>query len=141
MPGWPFPSHGKCSLSSMCEVPHLAEVRNAHSQLSSGLATGLAHTDIGSPIPVDPINTSPGVHKTSGDSGSPIGTSLVLHKEPCLAPTSISSPVQLSPGKAPGLVDGINSLATYPPPVTDVGDGMLIGIPQSYWDEVSQCQI
>ena len=82
MPGWPTPSHGRCSPSSMCKVPHLAQVCNTHLQLSSGQATGLAHADIGNPVTVSPINTSPGIHKTSGDAGSPIGTPLVLGKAP-----------------------------------------------------------
>ena len=122
MPGWPPPSHGRCSPSSMCKVPHLAQVCNTHSQLSSGQATDLAHVDIGNLVTVN----SPGIHKTSGDSGIPIGTPLVLGKAPCLAQTSISSPLQLSPSKTPGLADGINSLAACCPPVTGVGDSMLI---------------
>ena len=146
LPGWPPPSHGRCSPSSMCKVPHLAQVCNTHSQLSSGQATGLAHTNMDSPVAVNPISTSPGIHKTPGDSGSPIGTPLVLGKASCLAQTSISSPLQLSPGKASGLADGINSLAACCPPVTGVGDSMLIpdpnlysvGIPQSNWDEVEE---
>ena len=74
MPDWPPPSHGWCSSSSMCKVPHLTQVCNAHSQLSSGPATTiLAHTDMGSPVTIGPINTS-GVYRTSGDSGNPIGT-------------------------------------------------------------------
>ena len=91
MPGWPPPSHGRCSPSSMCKVPHLAQVCNTYSQLSLGQATGLAHAESGNLIKVNPINVSPGVHKTSGDSGSPIGTPLVLGKAPCLAQTSINS--------------------------------------------------
>ena len=82
MPGWPPPSHGRCSPSSVCKVPHLAQVYNTHSQLSSGQATGLYHTNMGNPVAVNPINTSPDVHETSGDSGSPIGTPLVLEKAP-----------------------------------------------------------
>ena len=54
--------------------------------------------------------------------------------------------MQLSPSKAPGLANGINSLAACPPPATDIGDSILIpepkvysvSIPQSYWDEVHQ---
>ena len=54
--------------------------------------------------------------------------------------------MQLSPGKAPGLADGINSLADCHPPVTGVGDSMLIpdpnlysvGVLQSYWDEIEE---
>ena len=54
--------------------------------------------------------------------------------------------MQLSPSKALGLADGINSLAAYCPPVTGVRDSMLIpdpnlysvSIPQSYWDEVEE---
>ena len=84
MPGWPPPSHGRCPPSSMSKVPHQAQVCNTHLQLSSGQATGLAHADIGNLVTVSPINTSPGIHKTSGDSGSPIGTPLVLGKAPCL---------------------------------------------------------
>ena len=115
-------------------------------QLSSGQATGLAHADSSNLVTVSPINVSPGVHKTSGDSGSPIGTPLVLGKAPCLAQTSISSPLQLNPSMALGLADGINSPAACHPPVTGVGDSMLIpypnlysvGIPQSYWDKVEE---
>ena len=52
--------------------------------------------------------------------------------------------MQSSPSKAPGLANGINSLTASPPPVTDVGDSILIpdpghysiGILQSYWDKV-----
>ena len=140
MPGRSPPSHGKSLLSSMCKVPHLAQVCNAHSQLGLDQGTGLTDTDMGNPVAVNPINASPGVHETSGNSGSPIGTPLVLGKAPCL----LSSPLQLSPSKAPGLTDGINSLAACPPHATDVGDSILIpepnqnsvGIPQSYWDEV-----
>ena len=140
-PGWPRPNHGRCSPSSLCKVPHLAQVCNTHSQLSSGQAAGLAHTNMGILVAVDPINGSPDVHKTSGDSGSPIGTPLVLRKASCLTQT-ISSPLQLSPSKAPGLADGINSLTACPLPATGVGDSMLIpdpnlysvGILQSYWD-------
>ena len=109
MPDWPPLSHGRCSPSSMCKVPHLAQVCNTHSQLRSGQATGLDHTNMGNPVAVNPINTSPGVHITLGDSGSHIGTPLVLGKASCLAQTSISSPSQLSPGKAPCFADGINS--------------------------------
>ena len=98
MPGWPPPSYGRCSPSSMCKVSHLTQVCNTHSQLSSGQATGLAHTDMCNLAAVDPINTLPGVHKTSGDSGSPIGISLVLDKAPCLAQTSISAEHLDSPG-------------------------------------------
>ena len=123
----------------MCKVPHLAQVYNTHSQLSSGQATGLAHADIGNLVTVSPINASPSVHKTSGDSWSPIGTLLVLGKAPCLTQT-ISSPLQLSPCKAPGLADGSNSFTICPPPATDVGDSIFIpdcnlysaGILQSY---------
>ena len=140
------PSHGRCSPSSVCKFPHLAKVCNTHSQLSSGQATGLAHTDMDSPVAVNPTNTSPGIHKTLGDSGRPIATLLVLGKASCLFQTSISSPLQLSPGKVPGLADGINSLAACCPPVAGVGDSMLIpdpnlysvGIPQSNWDEVEE---
>ena len=74
MPGWLPSSHGRCSPSSMCKVSHLAQVCNTPSQLSSGQATGLAHTNMDKPVAVDPINTSPSVHKTSGDCGSPINT-------------------------------------------------------------------
>ena len=145
MPGWPPPSHGRCSPSSMCKISHLAQVCNTHSQLRSGQATGIDHTNMGSPVAVDHINTSPGVHKKLGDSSSPIGPPLVLGKAPSLAQT-ISSPLQLSPSKAPGLADGINSLTACPLPATGVGDSMLIpdpnlysvGIPQSYWDEVKE---
>ena len=64
---------------------------------------------------------------------------LILGKASCLAQTSISSPLQLSPGKAPGLVNGINSLAACCLHVTGVGDSMLMpGIPHSYWDEVEE---
>ena len=84
MPGWKPPNHGRCSPSSLCKVSHLAQVCNTHSQLSSGQATDLAH-DIGNLVTVNPVNTSPGIHKTSGDSGSPISTPLVLGKAPCLA--------------------------------------------------------
>ena len=35
MPGWSPPSHCRCSPLSMCKVPHLAQVCNTHSQLSS----------------------------------------------------------------------------------------------------------
>ena len=144
MPSWPPQSHGRCSPSSMCKVPHLAQVYITHSQSSSSQTTGLAHADIGNCVAVDPINASPGVHKTSGDSGSPIGTPSVLDKASCLAPTSSSSP--LSPGKAPGLADGINSLSACLSSITGVGDSILIldpnlysvGIPQSYWDEVQK---
>ena len=146
MLGWPPPCHGRCSPPSMCKVPCLVQVSNTHSQLSSEKAIGLAHTDMGNQVIVDPINASLGVHKTSGDSGSPIGTPLVLGKAPCLAQTSIGSPLQLNPDKALGFVDGINSLPVCPPSVTGVGDSMLIpdpnlysvGIPQSYWDEVKE---
>ena len=96
MPGQPPPTHGRCSPSSMYPVPHLAQVCDAHSLLSSGQATGLAHADIGNPVTVGPINSSPGVHETSDDSGSPIGISLVLGKTPCLAQT-ISSPTAVRP--------------------------------------------
>ena len=114
--------------------------------MSSGQATGLAHADIGSHVTVNPINTSQGIHKTSGNSGSPIGTPLVLGMAPCLAQTSISFPLQLSPSKASGLADGINPLAACHPPVTAVGDSMLIPDPnlysvdisQSYWDEFEE---
>ena len=116
----------------MCKVPHPAQVCNTHSQLSSGQATGLAHIDIGNHVTVSPINTSPGIHKASGDSGSLIGKPLELGKVPCLAQTSISFPLQLSPGKALGLADGINSLAACHPPVTGVGDSMLIPDPNLY---------
>ena len=128
MPGWPSSSHGRCSPSSKCKVPHLAQVCNTHPQLSSGQATGLAHTDMGNPVTVNPMNASLGVHKTSGDSGSPIGTPLVLGKASCFAQT-ISSPLQLSPSKAPGLADGINSLTACLLPVTDAGDSILISDP------------
>ena len=146
MPGWPPPSHSRCSPSSMCKVPHLAQVCNTHLQLSSGQATGLAHVDIGNLVTISPINTSLGIHKTSGYSGSPISTPLVLGKAPCLVQTSISSPLQLNPSKVPGLADGINSLAACHSPVTGVRDRLLIpdpnlysvGIPQSYWDEVEE---
>ena len=74
----------------MCKVPHLAQVYNTHSLLSSGQATGLAHADIANLVTVSPINASSGVHKTSGNSGSSIGTPLVLGKALCLAQTSIS---------------------------------------------------
>ena len=113
-----LPSHGRCSPSSMCKVPHLAQVYNTHSQLSSGQATGLALADIGNLVTVSPRSTSPGINKTSGDSGSPIGTPLVLGKAPCLAQTSISSSLQLSPSKAVSLADGINTFAACCPPVT-----------------------
>ena len=99
--GWLPPNLDKCSPSSMFKVPHPAQVCNTHSQLSSGQATGLAHADIGNHVTVSPINTLPGIHKASGNSGSPIGTPLGLGKEPCLAQTSTSSPLQLSPSKAP----------------------------------------
>ena len=121
----------------MCKVPHLAQVCNT---------SGLAHADIGNPVTVSPINTSPGIHKTSGDFGSPIDTPLIMGKAPCLAQTSISSPLQISPIKAPGLAEGTNFLAACCPPVTGPGDSMLIpdpnlysvGIPQSYLDEVEE---
>ena len=133
-------SHGRCSPLSMCQVPHCAQVCNAHSQLSSGQATGLAHADIGNPVAVSPMSNSQGVHETSGDSESPIGTPLVLGKAPSLAQT-ISSPLQLSPSKVSGFADGTNSPTTCPPPATDVGDSILIpdlnhhsvGIPQFNW--------
>ena len=132
IPGWSPSSHSRCSPSSTCQVPHLAQVCNTHSQLSSGQATGLAHADIGNPVTVSPINTSPGIHKTSGDSGSPIGIPWVLGKAPCLPQTSISFPLQLSPSKAPGIADGINSLAVCHPCVTGVWDNMLIPDPNLY---------
>ena len=143
MPGWPPYGHGRCSPLALCQVSHLAQVCNAHSQLSSGQATGLAHADIGNPVAVGPINTSPGVHETSDNSESPIGTPLVLGKAPYLAQT-ISSPLQLSPSKFSGLT--INSPTTCPPPATDVGDSILIpdpnhysvGIPHFNWDEVEK---
>ena len=136
MPGWPPYNHGRCLPLSMCQVPHLAQVCNAHSQLSSGQATGLAHADIGNPV---------GVYETSGDSESPIGTPLVLGKAPSLAQT-ISSSLQLSPSKVSGLADSINSPTTCPPPATDVGDSILIpdpnhysvSIPQFNWDKVEE---
>ena len=146
MPGWLPQSHGRCSPSSMCKVSHLAQVCNTYSQVSSGEVTGLVLTNMESPVAVNPINTSPGVYETLGDSGSPIGTPLVLGKASSLAQRSICFPLQLSPGKAPGLADGINSLAACHPPVTGVGDSMLIpdptfysvDIPQSYWDMVEE---
>ena len=82
MLGWSPPSYGRYSPSSMCKVSHLTQVCNTHSQLSSGQATGLAHTDMCNLAVVNPTNTLPGVHKTSGDLGSPIGTPLVLGKAP-----------------------------------------------------------
>ena len=93
IPGWPPPSHSRCSPSSMCKVSHLAQVCNTHSQLSSGQATGLARADIGNLVTISPINTSPGIHNTSGDSGNPISTPLVQGKAPNLAQSSISSPL------------------------------------------------
>ena len=93
MPGWPPPSYSRCSPSSMCKVPHLAQVCNTHLQLSSGQATGLAYADIGNLVTISPINISPGIHNTPGDSESPISTPLVVGKAPCLAQTSISSPL------------------------------------------------
>ena len=146
MPGWLPSNHSRCSPLSVCKISHLAQVYNTHSQLSSGQDTGLAHTNMGNLVTVGPINTSPGIHESSGDSGSPIGTPLVLDKALCLAQTSLSSPLKLSPGKASGLADGINSLAACHPPATGIGDSMFIpgpnldsvGIPQSYWDEVEE---
>ena len=144
MSDWPPPCHSRCS-SSRCKVSHLAQVCNTHSQLISGQATGLAHTDVGNVVSIDPINASLGIHKASGDSESPFGTPLVLGKALCPAQT-ISSLLRLSLGKAPGLTDGINSLTSCPSPVTDVGDSILIpdpnhysvGIPQFNWDEVEE---